>query len=196
MAIRRAIEMARQYPHASVIGVDLAPTSLDPSLFPPNITFEVDDVNKGLAHFHGQFDVVHARCISGGIQRFGEMMEDAERCLKPGGVAIFVDGDGTIYSTDRLHPAKFPEEASKEEGSWFRKVVRGIVLYWSYIATSDKRTEAWYACNIAGSELYKSGELQDIGLWKHPLCDPATAAGGHLYLPIGPWAKGEWVFSD
>lgn len=120
--------MARKYPHTKVTGVDLAPTTLDPSLFPPNITFEVDDVNKGLAHFHGQFDLVHARCISGGIERFQEMMEDAELCLKPGGLIVFVDGDGTICSTDRLHPAKFPEETSKEEGSWFRKVVRGTVI--------------------------------------------------------------------
>jgi hypothetical protein len=69
------------------------------------------------------------RCISGGIQRFGEMMEDAQLCLKPGGLIVFVDGDGTICSTDRLHPAKFPEDASsKEEGSWFRKVVRGMIV--------------------------------------------------------------------
>lgn len=144
----RAIEMAKQYPHASIIGVDLAPTPLDLSLCPPNITFQIDDITQGLTHFHGQFDVVHAQCISGGIQRFEEMMEDIERCLKPGGIAIFVDGDRTIYSTDRLHSAKFPEEVPKEEGSWFKKVVRGIALHWFYVATSHKRTEAWYDCNI------------------------------------------------
>jgi hypothetical protein len=63
MITTRAIEMARKYPHCSVVGVDLAPTSLDPSLFPPNITFEIDDVNNGLAHFHESFDVVHARLV-------------------------------------------------------------------------------------------------------------------------------------
>lgn len=122
------MEMARQYPHAFVVGVDLAPTPLDPSLFPPNLRFEIDDINRGLAHFHDQFDLVHARCISGGIERFGEMMEDLEQCLKPGGLALFVDGDGTICSTDRLHPGKIPRSIdSNEEGdSWFRKVCWGV----------------------------------------------------------------------
>lgn len=43
----RAIEVARRFPHASVKGVDVAPTPLDTTAFPPNLEFEIDDVNHG-----------------------------------------------------------------------------------------------------------------------------------------------------
>lgn len=130
----RVIEMARKYPHASVIGIDLAPPPVDTSQLPSNLRFEIDDVNHGLMHFHNQFDLVHMRSVSGGIQRFEETMKELEQCLKPGGLVIIVDGDGTIYSEDRLHPAKLPSgdwhSDSDREGSWFRKVVLGeIHLY-------------------------------------------------------------------
>lgn len=59
--------MAATYPHAEVIGVDLAPVPLDALQVPPNCRFEIDDANLGFPHFHGQFDVVHTRATSGGV---------------------------------------------------------------------------------------------------------------------------------
>lgn len=59
--------MAKKYSHADVLGVDLAPVPMDPSVFPPNLRFEVDDVNYGLTHFYDQFDLIHFRCVGGGI---------------------------------------------------------------------------------------------------------------------------------
>jgi hypothetical protein len=57
-------------------------------------------------------------------------------------------------------------------------------------------SEAWTACMIAGSSLEEAQRLQDIGLWDHPLCDPKTAGGGCMWLPIGPWAKGRNVANN
>jgi hypothetical protein len=59
--------MAREFPHASVVGVDLAPVPIEPDSLPPNCRFEVrnpaftvsrklkffqvDDISLGLQHF-------------------------------------------------------------------------------------------------------------------------------------------------
>ena len=64
----RAIQMARAYPHASIIGVDLAPCSLHADLEPDNFHFELDNVDLGLSHYFDQFDVVHARGIGVGVR--------------------------------------------------------------------------------------------------------------------------------
>lgn len=117
--------MSKRYPHATVVGVDLVPTPIDQSLFPPNLRFEIDDINQGLSHFHDQFDLVHIRCVGGGIHDYRATMEDVQQCLKPGGLAIFIGGDGTLYSEDRLHAAKFPTVDSDNEGSWLRKLSWG-----------------------------------------------------------------------
>jgi hypothetical protein len=59
--------MARRYPHCSVLGVDLAPTPIDQSLIPPNLSFEIDDVNAGLEHFHEEMDIIHMRLVNSWI---------------------------------------------------------------------------------------------------------------------------------
>jgi hypothetical protein len=62
--------MAKEFPHATVLGVDLVPCPANPSDVPPNCRFEIDDVNDGLDHFTGAFDVVHVRNIAWGVRLF------------------------------------------------------------------------------------------------------------------------------
>jgi hypothetical protein len=82
--------MAREFPHAKVHGVDLVPafqTHVRPAPvdgtspqgaqedggndgIPPNCTFEIDDVNRGLDHFANSFDLVHVRGIAIGVGAF------------------------------------------------------------------------------------------------------------------------------
>lgn len=59
--------MAKEFGHANVIG-DLVPVPIDPATVPQNVRMEVDDINLGLPHFHGRFDLVHLRIIAAGIQ--------------------------------------------------------------------------------------------------------------------------------
>jgi SAM-dependent methyltransferase len=124
--MNRALEMAKRFPHVNVLGVDLAPSPVDRSECPDNLSFEIDDVNHGLEHFHGRFDIVHVRNVGAGIRDFGKMMQDAERCLKPGGLVIFMGADRTLWSEDRLKGAKFPVDDSDTTGSWTRKLVWGM----------------------------------------------------------------------
>ena len=60
--------MAKEFPHATVLGVDLIPCPANPSDIPSNCRFEIDDINHGLDHFSGAFDLVHVRCIALGVR--------------------------------------------------------------------------------------------------------------------------------
>jgi hypothetical protein len=62
--------MAVQFPNCDVIGLDLAPPPVDLGTLPPNLRFEIDDINLGLSHFHRdqyQFSVIHVRCVGAGV---------------------------------------------------------------------------------------------------------------------------------
>lgn len=102
--------MAREYPDAEVVGVDLAPTpgtlsfdflvicipmtsTVDLESIPSNCHFEVDNIELGLNHFQNQFDVVHARLIAAGLKDFKKCKHDIEMCVKPGGIMLWLDGD-------------------------------------------------------------------------------------------------------
>ena len=120
--------MARRYPHTRVLGVDVAPVPFDASVLPANLTFEIDDINDGLEHFYGQFDVVHMRSVMIGLRDFDRTMREVQLCAKPGGLIIIVDGDGDICDEDRLHVAKVADmanEGSASPGSWLRKIMWG-----------------------------------------------------------------------
>jgi hypothetical protein len=59
--------MAREFPQCDVVGLDLTPAPIDIELLPPNCHFEIDDINLGLSHYHGLFDLIHVRCIGSGV---------------------------------------------------------------------------------------------------------------------------------
>jgi SAM-dependent methyltransferase len=120
-----------------LVGVDISPPPLEQEAVPRNLQFEVDDVNLGLKHFYNQFDFVHVRCIVLGIDNYRSMMEEAERCLKPGGLVMFMDGDIKILSQDQLHPVHFPVAGATGQVSWFRKIVQGMFNLYSPVLFQD-----------------------------------------------------------
>jgi hypothetical protein len=91
---------------------------------PPNCRFEIDDVNNGLAHFRGQFDVVHARLIGSGLKDFRKTMQDVEEYLKPGGIVLWVDADYDVYTEDQSVYMPFAT-AEDNSGSWFGRIMYG-----------------------------------------------------------------------
>lgn len=116
--------MAREFPEAEVIGVDLAPCPVDPESLPPNCRFEIDNVNLGLAHFRDQFDFIHCRLIASGIQDFKKSMRDVEMCLRPGGMVVWMDVDFDMYSNNRFLYRHFATEENPS-GSWFQRITFG-----------------------------------------------------------------------
>jgi len=78
-----AIDFADQYPSAEVIGVDISPTQ--PSFIPPNLKFELDDVQLDWTYQPDSFDYIHVRCMLGAIQDWAHLYREIYNCIKPGG---------------------------------------------------------------------------------------------------------------
>ncbi|PGH14485.1 hypothetical protein AJ79_02978 [Helicocarpus griseus UAMH5409] len=92
-----AIEMADAFPSALVIGNDLSP--IQPSFVPPNVRFEIDDIEEDFAHSE-PFDYIHARYLAGSIKDWPALIRQTFRALKPGGWAEYFDCDFALHSDD------------------------------------------------------------------------------------------------
>ncbi|KAK3988729.1 S-adenosyl-L-methionine-dependent methyltransferase [Cladorrhinum sp. PSN332] len=96
-----AIDMADKYPSADVIGVDIAATQ--PDLIPPNLTFEIDDIENDWLWGESKFDFIHGRELIMAIRDWPRLLRQAYRALKPGAyiqlsasVPDFQSDDGTL----------------------------------------------------------------------------------------------------
>lgn len=75
--------MADEFPDAEVIGTDISP--VQPSWIPPNCSFQIDDAQLDWTFKKNHFDVIHARCLFGGIDDWQRLYDQAFTHLKPGG---------------------------------------------------------------------------------------------------------------
>jgi len=93
------LDVARDFPHCNTVAVDLVPMQvLD---MPPNCRSEVDDINLGLQHFYGDFNVVHARLISSGIRDFVGLVDQIAQTLRVRGLLELMEFDFRVYGKDR-----------------------------------------------------------------------------------------------
>ncbi|KAL7274655.1 hypothetical protein RUND412_002437 [Rhizina undulata] len=94
-----AMDVAERFPSAQVIGVDISP--IQPRWVPPNLEFEVDDIEEDWSYQENSFDLIHARSMSGSIYDWSKIYKQAFKTLKPGGwiefqdicLGLFVDDD-------------------------------------------------------------------------------------------------------
>lgn len=165
-----AISMARRYTHAEVIGIDIAPIPINPSELPPNVRFELDDINSGISHHIGQFNLVQMRCVGGGLPDYAQAITYAAQCLKPGGLLLVVEVDMQLLAEDKLSSQKMATP-NQPNASWLQRYL--YEFRWAYA--------------LNGTDIFQAEEMLDRGLWDHPLLDGCGA--GSLFLPVGPWAK-------
>ena len=69
-----AVLMGELYESASVLGNDLSP--IQPTLVPPNVSFEVDDMEKEWC-YSSSFDYIHCRYMAGAIRDWPKLMRQA-----------------------------------------------------------------------------------------------------------------------
>lgn len=67
-----AIDMGDKYPSAEVLGNDISP--IQPSLVPPNVKFEVDDIENEWVYAQ-QFDYIHSRYLACSIRDWPRLMQ-------------------------------------------------------------------------------------------------------------------------
>jgi trans-aconitate methyltransferase len=98
-----AIEVAEQYPNASIIGTDLSP--MQPTWVPPNVTFELHDCLQYPWEFSRQFDLIHTQLLNGfAVKHWREFYTECFRNLKPGGWVESHECDLMPYSDDNSIP--------------------------------------------------------------------------------------------
>ncbi|KAL1840556.1 hypothetical protein VTJ49DRAFT_330 [Mycothermus thermophilus] len=87
-----AMEVAEQHPECEVIGIDIYPYPM-PEVIPPNVDFQLDDLNRPSTFDSNYFDLVHSRMMAGGIHanRWMNYLHDIHRILRPGGWCQMVE---------------------------------------------------------------------------------------------------------
>jgi len=92
------MDVARDFPNCIAVGTDLIP--MQSPTMPPNLRSEVDDINLGLEHFYGDFNVVHARLISSGIRDYNLLIDQISRVLRPSGLIEVSEFDFHAYDAN------------------------------------------------------------------------------------------------
>jgi len=123
-----AIDFADDHPDAYVLGVDLSP--IQPSFVPPNVKFEVDDLEESWT-FADKFDFIYSRMMTAGLANWPRFFEQCFENLSPGGWLEVADitpptsDDGTLEGTEFDKWAKLLLEGTEMIGRSFN----GAVLY-------------------------------------------------------------------
>jgi SAM-dependent methyltransferase len=106
---RWAIQMAQQFPQASVIGLDIEAPMLRQSAVletqPENCVFVEGDVLKGLRFADDSFDFVHQRLLMGAIPgpAWPGVVQELARVTRPGGWVELVEAAPVPSNTPALN---------------------------------------------------------------------------------------------
>ncbi|KAG8898810.1 hypothetical protein FRC00_002296 [Tulasnella sp. 408] len=85
-----AIDMAKQFPEANVLGVDIVLPNVSETRRPSNCQFKLADVNKDMRTFEPVYDVVHWRLVEAATADTDLFFYEAARILRPGGILIAI----------------------------------------------------------------------------------------------------------
>ncbi|KAM0272517.1 hypothetical protein ACHAQH_008699, partial [Verticillium albo-atrum] len=96
-----AVDYADAFPEAEVIGVDLSP--IQPSFVPPNVRFELDDLEKEWTWAH-KFDFIFCRSLAGSFPNWESIFQKAYDQLEPGGYFEIQDGTFPVGTDDNTLP--------------------------------------------------------------------------------------------
>ena len=118
----RALTIASSHPDVRIVAIDQVPQM--PEELPNNVEFHQLDVNNGLSAFYGEFDMVHVRCIGSGTASYRALIKEATKCLKPNGLAVFIEGDFDLVEEDQ-RTIKEPARDAYPDGSWLQRWMQG-----------------------------------------------------------------------
>lgn len=93
-----AIDFADEQPQAEVIGTDVSP--IQPNWVPPNVRFEVEDMEEEWTFRHDYFDYIHMRSMSGSFMDWDKVLEQAYNATAPGGYVEYQDYGCQMYLSD------------------------------------------------------------------------------------------------
>ncbi|KAF7969081.1 hypothetical protein HWV62_28382 [Athelia sp. TMB] len=120
------MDAAHDFPDANCVAVDLVPMQI--LEMPPNCRSEVDDINLGLEHFYGDFDVVHMRLINTGIRDYARLIDHVGRVLRPGGLIDMLEFRYKVFDGRTRRPI-VPSEAAPGTAwvpQWFEHIYHAV----------------------------------------------------------------------
>ncbi|KIO33934.1 hypothetical protein M407DRAFT_17201 [Tulasnella calospora MUT 4182] len=162
---RWAIDMALQFPHVDVIGLDLVPpANVAEAAIPPNCRFEVDDANLPFDHYKDCFNVVHFRSADQGINDFESFLYEMAKTLRPNGILLLVTAIPQVYDIDAM---PFPV-VDEGDPNWLQHTFAAI-----YTAFENRNNTA-----VDGS-LYWQRWLERNPNYRSPLTRDT-------FVPLGP----------
>ncbi|KAL7273538.1 hypothetical protein RUND412_003603 [Rhizina undulata] len=188
-----AVDIADQYPSAEIIGVDLSP--IQPSWVPPNLSFQVDDVEETWSFRDNSFDLIYFRCMAGSITDWPKLYRQAFKALRPGGWIEVHDVCDTFSSDDNSLPAD--SILQKWEDNW-EKATIAYGRQWRTVAPGIANALKYAGCVEVGGKVVKLPigpwpkvkELKELGVyWRQDLIDGTEAACLAPFTRILGWDK-------
>ncbi|KAH0563070.1 hypothetical protein GP486_002364 [Trichoglossum hirsutum] len=154
-----AIDVGDKYPEAQVIGTDLSP--IQSRWVPPNVKFEVDDLDETWTYPLDHFDLIHSRLMNGiAINNWKRFYEQCFKHLKPGGYVECQEFDCIAKSDDNsVSPDSPLTKYCEKLGEGYSKA--GILLRIDFPAMK--------------------AAMQEVGF--------VDISARELKLPIGPWPR-------
>jgi SAM-dependent methyltransferase len=126
-----AIDMADKYATASVIGVDIAP--VQPQWVPPNLQFEIEDIESDWTWAKNSFDFIHARELLLAIRDWPKLMQQSFEHLKPGG----------YFEVSGTYPNAGCDDGTYPEGSAYAELIQIFYDIGVAIGASSKAPVFW-----------------------------------------------------
>lgn len=77
------------------------------SRVPPNLQFEIDDIEFPWTYRESSFDYIHIRYMFSGIKDWHKLLEECYKALKPGGFVEIIEMDITPASDDGTIPEQY-----------------------------------------------------------------------------------------
>lgn len=181
-----AIDFADENPGSQVFGVDLSP--IQPQFVPPNVTFEVDDIEEPWTFSH-KFDFIHARMMTGSLADWPAFFKQSFEFLTPGGMMQVSDLSFPVKVDDDSWP---PNSALKK---WGELIVEAGVKLGRPCNSAETSKEQMVAAGFQDvveiqfkwplNRWPKDKKYKEWGMWNHE-----NIAGGLYGVSVALFTRG------
>ncbi|KAL3422772.1 methyltransferase domain-containing protein [Phlyctema vagabunda] len=186
-----AIEAAELYPSADVCGVDIAPTQ--PKWVPPNLRFEIDDIEQNWTWQHHNFDFIFARDLLLSIRDWPKLVHQCYDNIKPGGWVelqsvhpkLLCDDTSTPYSSGLMEFSRLALSASEACGTPLSDCIR----YKEYLTAAGFQDVTETRFKLPSSPWPRDPRLKLIGAFEiHNLLNGLSGMSLRMFSRAWGWS--------
>ncbi|VUC21593.1 unnamed protein product, partial [Clonostachys rosea] len=187
-----AIDFADDHPSATVIGIDLSP--IQPSLVPPNVEFQVDDLEDDWT-FSEPFDYIYTRFMTVSFANWPRFFEQSMEHMSPGGWLEVVDilppisDDGTMSPDTALYKwSNYLLESTEKIGRPFG----GTAKYKDQMQEAGYQNVVQHVYKWPQNRWPKDPKYKELGTWTlENISSGLDAISNALFTRILGWTKPE-----